>query len=81
MQKTVNIERRNPTVTVSEMRRELARILSHLDGDQEVAFSFVALFPDATTTPFLKRLWNTAVTTKRTLEAPYYFNSNSGPRC
>ena len=50
-QHTINIERRSPTVTVSEMRRELARILAYLDGGQQVSFSFTAHLPHIVTPP------------------------------
>lgn len=38
----INIENHQQKYTVSEMRRRLAQVLSKLQGDQEVTFSFRA---------------------------------------
>jgi len=39
---TIRIENHEQTYTVSEMRKRLAQVLSKLNGDQEVTFTFVA---------------------------------------
>lgn len=39
---TIRIDDHGETMTVREMRRRLAQILSKLDGDHQVSFSFVA---------------------------------------
>ena len=69
MQQTINVQRHSPTVTVSEMRRELARILAHLDGNQQVSFTFTAHLPYIVTEPF-----------REGFTEPYV-PPPSGPRC
>lgn len=42
----INIESGGQEYTVSEMRRRLAQVLSKLNGDQKVTFSFRAELPN-----------------------------------
>lgn len=42
MQVTINLDNHGQPYTVREMRRRLARLLSNLNGDQNVSFAFVA---------------------------------------
>ncbi len=39
---TLNVNHQEQTTTVAQMRRQLARLLSKLDGGQPVRFSFTA---------------------------------------
>jgi hypothetical protein len=43
---TIRIENHKQKFTVSEMRIRLAQVLSKLNGDQEVSFTFVAQLDD-----------------------------------
>jgi len=45
---TINIDNGGQPITVSQMRRRLASILSSLRGDQMVTFSFTARLPHYT---------------------------------
>jgi len=42
---TIHLEHREAGYTVSEMRRELARVLAPLAGNQEITFTFSAGLP------------------------------------
>jgi len=42
----IRIDNHDQPYTVSEMRKRLAQVLSKLNGDQEVAFTFVATLPE-----------------------------------
>lgn len=64
---TIRIENHEQKYTVSEMRRRLAQVLSKLNGDQEVSFTFVAQLEHYTPAP--------RVCAKNpALGAPYDFN-------
>lgn len=48
---TINIEHGEVPTTVSQMRKRLAMVLSHLRGDQLVTFNFTARLPEYTPDP------------------------------
>lgn len=45
-QLTINIDNQGQPYTVAEMRKHLAQVLSKLNGDQTVTFSFRANLPE-----------------------------------
>lgn len=48
---TIEAGSHGEVITVSEMRKQLARILSPLSGDQEVFFTFTAHLEEYTSAP------------------------------
>ena len=48
----LHVESHEQKYTVSEMRKRLAQVLSKLDGDQEVTFTFAASLEHYEPTPF-----------------------------
>lgn len=42
---TINLDNGGQSMTVSQMRKRLAQVLSGLRGDQEVSFGFTARLP------------------------------------
>jgi hypothetical protein len=55
----INIESHEQKYTVSDMRKRLAQVLSKLDGDQPVTFSFRAELTDYQPEPFFKMPYHT----------------------
>lgn len=51
---TINLDNGGAMLTVSEMRKRLARTLSGLNGDQLVAFSFTARLPEYQPRPLIE---------------------------
>lgn len=55
----INIENHEQNYTVSEMRRRLAQVLSKLNGDQKVTFSFRAELAEYQPAPTaLRTIWD-----------------------
>jgi hypothetical protein len=82
---TISARTNGEKTTVSEMRKRLARVLSKLDGAQEVSFSFAATLdsyrpslgipkiPDSPDTRHAR-----ALSCPRILEAPYTLTNSAG---